>query len=110
MGAVSADIEDEVESRLRRSAGEIGGEGDPGRAASRSPPEGLAALQIVVNRPLARERPVAIGIRKDDPAVAGPGDHEDETVSYRAVAVQIRGRWRAERDLADQAGVVGTLG
>ena len=88
------------------SVAEVGGDVDAGMAALGRPAEALAAREVVVDRPLARERAVAVGVGQEHPAV-GRADHDDrQRVAHGAVAVEVgRGR-RAERQLGDGAGVV----
>ncbi len=106
VGAVSAGVEEEVELGCSDVRAEVGGDVHTGMAALGGPPEALAAHEVVVDRPLARERAVAVGIGQEHPAV-GRANHDDrQRVAHDAVAVEIGRRRRAERQLGDRAGVV----
>ena len=70
----------------------------------------LAARQVVVDRTLAGEGSVSVGIGEEHPAVGGADDDHGQGVANGAVAIEVRGRWPAERDLGDGAGVVGAGG
>ena len=106
VGAVAPGVEEQVEPGPGTVRGEVGREADARPAALGRPAEGLAAHQVIVDRPLARERPIAVGVRQQHPAVGG-ADHDDrQRVADRAVAVEVGGRRATERQLGDRASVV----
>ena len=97
-------------SRLSVRHREVGGYGEPRLSSPRGPAEGLPRHQVIVHRPLAGQRAVAVGIGEDHPAVAGPGDDDRERVAHLAVAVQIGCRGASPAGARRYAAVVGPCG
>ena len=70
----------------------------------------LSAHEIVVHRALAGERAVAVGVGEQHPPVRRTHHDHRERVADHPIAVEVGGRRRAERQLCDTAGIVGSVG
>ena len=110
MGPVAEGIEHKIQLGLAADDGKVRSQVDWRGPATGRPAERFPCHQVVVNRALAGERSIAVGIRKEDPPVAGAGDQNDERIGRPAIAIQVRGGRLSQRDLRDGAAVVGSGG
>ena len=104
---MAASVEEEIELGIvPASAPKLAATFTRGWPPPARPAERLAAREVVVDRPLARERAVAVGIGEEHPAVGGANDDDRQRVAHDAVAVEVGRRRRAQRQLGDGAAVV----
>ena len=81
--AVPDGVEEEIERRDAARGRDVHRHRERRRPARLGPAEGVASVEVVVHRALPAERPVAVGVRHRDPAVAGLGDQHRERVLRR---------------------------